>query len=424
MTDRRTAKSQHFFDPQTGYGHSVITLHDQFYRDDTNVWQSVDENFETDGTEGFAQKMEKAAFRVRLKTDGGRRIYPRRNTTGEFVELGAPEFWNGSIWQTLPLGTPTRIGNTYIWDRATYSLVVTATWRKLKIDVVLKTSAAARRIRWPVSLTGLTLQGTTVFGQDGSTVAVIDRPFAVDAASITFPVTSTISGGFIEFNADLTGAVFPVDIDPTFTTQPDATAGNDTYIESGSPTTNHAVDSPLKVGGEGAGPSIVRILIKFDLSSISDVFVATSATLRVNNSFSDTGSQTLQLFRLMRDWTESGATWNTYDGTNNWAGAGAATVPTDIQNASFGTGTTAAGGTGVVSFNMTKALNPISINIVTSWFGAQKRNFNYGLRIHNNTSEAAFHKAEIDSSDNATPANRPMFIVGYQLGRMGVQYPY
>ena len=405
---KRTAKARHLADSIIPRLYRAeITVHDQHYRDDNSVWQQLDENFVTDGAEGFTHKAEKAAHKVRLISDGTRRWYPRRSMSGEYVEFAVPEFFNGTIWQTLPLGNPIANGNTYLWDRPNYSLQLTFTWRKLKLDVILKNSNAARRIRWAVSLIGLTRIGFDVFGQDGERVGTFDKPFGFDSNNIPISIDGTISGGFVEFNADLTGATFPVSIDPTLTSQPDAAAGKDCDMQSGNPTTNSATSTTFKTGVEGAA-NIYRSLIQFDCSSVPSGATCNSAVMTLYNSFNDVNSTAHTVYELLSGrsgWTEAGATWNTYDGSNNWGTAGADNTSSDRSSTALGTFTS-----GVAPVAVTCTFTNAA---VTTWFGAS--NSNYGQRISKDDELTPFAKGEYYTSDNADSANRPKLVIDYSV---------
>ena len=74
------------------------------------------------------------------------------------------------------------------------------------------------------------------------------------------------------------------------TSQPNGTDGMDTYIESGSTTTNFWTEVSLRIGeGNGSTNDLNRSLIKFDLSSIPANATITSATLSLwtSNDLSD-----------------------------------------------------------------------------------------------------------------------------------------
>lgn len=202
-------------DAQTGLYRAEITIHDQRY-DTGSGLATVVEALEADGTEGFALRANRLRHAVRLANDGTRRWYPRRNVPTEYVEFGRPEYWTGAAWQPLVLGTPVQPDpGSLLWVKPAYALQLTLGWRRLKMDLRLKTSAAARRVRWPVSLTGLGWSDWSLLGQDGTTVGRIDRPTAEDANGVAVPLTVQYAGGYVSVLADLTGVTYPVVIDPT-----------------------------------------------------------------------------------------------------------------------------------------------------------------------------------------------------------------
>lgn len=87
------------------------------------------------------------------------------------------------------------------------------------------------------------------------------------------------------------------------------------------------------------------------LSSISGPVMVTSATLRIYQIADDGGASThtLSAFRALRPWTEAGATWNTYNGTNAWGTAGAK-ASSDRSTTTSATASSPASSTGYVDF--------------------------------------------------------------------------
>jgi hypothetical protein len=61
-------------------------------------------------------------------------------------------------------------------------------------------------------------------------------------------------------------------------------------------------------------------LINFTLPAGSGSISSIRLYLYVTTLF--TGTFTVKVHQLTQAWTEAGATWNTYDGTNNWASPG------------------------------------------------------------------------------------------------------
>lgn len=95
----------------------------------------------------------------------------------------------------------------------------------------------------------------------------------------------------------------------------------DAWIVERSPTTNYGASGRLYVGTYTDTDQNHRSLLEFDLSPISEPVVG--ATLYMYRQYKY-GYQSLSvdLHRITRSWTENGATWNSYDGTNPWASAG------------------------------------------------------------------------------------------------------
>ncbi len=86
----------------------------------------------------------------------------------------------------------------------------------------------------------------------------------------------------------------------TLTLQPDATAGVDTYIYSGSKNANYGTSSEMGVGEDNnSNNKAARSLIKFDLSSIPDNATITAATLSLWTSKDlSSNTRTIRVYRL------------------------------------------------------------------------------------------------------------------------------
>jgi RHS repeat-associated protein len=166
-------------------------------------------------------------------------------------------------------------------------------------------------------------------------VAVLDAPYAyeeADPASITpqavdLDVTEQVDGELevaIETAEAWFGDVardYPVVIDPTITLRP---ASQDCTISGGSSQNDSSCGTSANYIRAGFNGSPRRGLIKFNLSSIpanatvSDGTIALylDATQSLNSN-----SDEYRLWRLTRNWTDE-ATWNKFDGQNNWSNAG------------------------------------------------------------------------------------------------------
>lgn len=101
------------------------------------------------------------------------------------------------------------------------------------------------------------------------------------------------------------------------------TADIDTQLNSAAATTNYGTDTTFKVGESFSGSGTFRGLMKFDFSSLPAGATINRARIRMVTQADDSNSnRTMKVYRQKRAWTEAGATWNKYDGTNNWSTAG------------------------------------------------------------------------------------------------------
>jgi hypothetical protein len=103
----------------------------------------------------------------------------------------------------------------------------------------------------------------------------------------------------------------------TISIQPSPAEGKDTYISDESSTINYGSNSYIRVMNTSSGNR--RTLIQFELTSLpeDDMIIDAHVWLyRYGGSLTD--SATTNVHKLTQSWTETGATWDTYDGTNDW----------------------------------------------------------------------------------------------------------
>lgn len=122
----------------------------------------------------------------------------------------------------------------------------------------------------------------------------------------------------------------------TYTLQPNATAGLDSYINTGS-TSNNGWADKLKLKALNSYP-----LLKFGLSMFPAGSLPLSATLSLYAGGLGSGGNAgdkVSLYRLSSSWTETGVNWPTRDGGTPWAMPGgdfspvaAASVPNIFNN--------------------------------------------------------------------------------------------
>ena len=98
----------------------------------------------------------------------------------------------------------------------------------------------------------------------------------------------------------------------------------DTYIQSYAATTNYGAGSTLWLGQRDAGGNLYHGLFEYDVSAFTKPADIVAATFELTEGFSSGSAHTMTIARLTQSFTEVGATWNTYDGSNAWTTAGAA----------------------------------------------------------------------------------------------------
>ena len=116
-------------------------------------------------------------------------------------------------------------------------------------------------------------------------------------------------------------AVAPALAQSTVVLQGDPLAGQDTHLAQASSVQNFGAATLLLSNSQTNGQS--RLLLYFDLSGIPTGATIQSAVMELYYASSRvTTTEALRVHRVTRSWTELGATWRTYDGTNNWAAQG------------------------------------------------------------------------------------------------------
>jgi RHS repeat-associated protein len=192
----------------------------------------------------------------------------------------------------------------------------------------------------------------------------------------------------------------------TFVSQPGG-SGTDTSIHSLYPDDANDTE-PLYIGRRD-NSSTGHGLLKFDLSSIPQSAMITGATLSIwveEDLASSSG--TICAYRSRQNWTEAGATWNNYDGTNPWNTAGAY-GSLDTEQANIGCANTTA--SQAVGSEIQIHLSPEQIQEMVNGLWVNR---GFMLRM---VVESAQNRYEFYSSDEATQTTkRPKLVVNYTVG--------
>jgi len=185
-------------------------------------------------------------------------------------------------------------------------------------------------------------------------------------------------------------------------------ASKDTYIADNHPNTNYGTKKELLIGKRNRSPfDRNKGLIQFDLSSIPSDVVISAAILtlyfREDALWGSDQEEAIQAYRLLRDWTELGATWDDYASGLSWTTPGA-------EGAGDFEGTK----TGDVAVYDTYLKNdpldiPLVADLVQDWIDGGLANRGLVLR----TKKQLYDLFSFYSSDYSDPTLRPTLTITY-----------
>ncbi len=233
-----------------------------------------------------------------------------------------------------------------------------------------------------------------------------------DKASGT-PLLLSATGSYNGASVTLSRANVPVfqSAMQTVTLQPAPAQGQDAYIDTSHPTFNYGVDTTLQLR---TGPS--EILLRFDLSSLaagSRVIpyadaggaLQPGAVLSLYQSANSSSTGQISVHLITQSWVEgtgiggataNGATWNTYDGVNNWPAPGSGYDARALSTTNY------VAANGWYTWDITDA--------ALAWTGSVYPN--YGVRMR--TSSGTISNAQYVSSDEPTNITlRPKVTLNY-----------
>ena len=97
----------------------------------------------------------------------------------------------------------------------------------------------------------------------------------------------------------------------------------DTYIDSGMPDTSYDDEEEMQVSYSQWGSTSILFGCQLLTHLLPSGFAVTEATLRFKQSYNNGNPYIGAYESKQHNWTEEGATWNSYDGRNSWGTAGA-----------------------------------------------------------------------------------------------------
>lgn len=366
-----------------------------------------------DGDALYPHVVTESRLRVLTAANGDRRICPVPGDLEAWFSISRPFVKVGGVWQQPSLGTFTRTANMLQAETANVLTRLYHGGHFVKAGFLLKNGWVPedRQFAFRVGLNGLTRDGGALL-YDGAPVMHLRRPVVYDydnspdVREIPFQFVQLSGAWYALFTLpDLAGMSRPV-VDPTLDLQPDDTTGKDTQLYAGAATTNYGTDTENLISGDRQFFDIYRSLIQFDLSSIPADATCDSAELILYQhaeSHSGSGSTTHSLYRLLRAWVETEATWNIYSTGNNWGTAGANNTSTDREATSIGDRSLAGTeGSGDKSWTLTAAA------VQDWWDGGLTNN---GMLLKSQTEADDGHHFRPSGAVDA--GDRPEFIVEY-----------
>jgi len=399
---RRGRKFVEYIDDSLPVGTFVqeIGAHDVSYQDEGGLWHQLVEDWEVDGQDGFSFRASRMNHKVRFDSLGAWRWYPRRNVETEYIIINRPKCWltRTNRWGNLLVNGISREGRDItLTSLRNVTRVIHSSWNGIKTDWILENENAPTRFQQQIDLVGLTEVGGWLYGADGEQVARLTPTIAIDAEGNELPVSTSYENGILEFSADVTGAVFPVVIDPDYagdTADGYAYGYSTTYATARSTTYSYGSSAnTVQVGQYKSGPyySVLRSFLKFDTSGIPDTDTVTQVNLKLVCIY-DYSTTDFDVQIVKQNWSAINET--SYD--NCLSG----TADSSIWRNTNG-----------ISVNTQYA----SGNLATDWVNKTGYTY-YSLRSNRDvsaTSPSGNEYIQLASANHATTSYRPVLTVAY-----------
>jgi hypothetical protein len=367
------------------------------------------------GIPGRPHLVDAAPFLVSVTNGGEIRYHPTRDPAVWF-EIGDPVYRIGGDLRHFDLGTPGRTGNRLRWITQHLRMDYVHLGHAGKLAMLFRTDAYQqvddREIAFPITYRGCQRDGSRILVA-GQTVMTMHPFRAYDHAGdhdhnpIPVPHDFRVWQGteyvIVTLPAAMDAWDLPV-LDPTLETQPDETAGEDCFMNSGNAGANYNT-TELKYDAKNNGA-----LIQFDVSSIPSGSTVTSATLETYQK-ANCGAHTIMCHAILVDWVETEASWLNRKSGTAWNTAGCLGSGTDVESSSQDT-CPSGGGNNWLDWDVQDAVARHVSGALT----------NNGFRILTD-GEGGWGGPVAHSSAHTTASQRPKLTVEYTLPASSASAP-
>jgi len=206
---------------------AVIGIDEKYYQDASGAWQPVNESFVDDPVYG-GKSCNTVQHKFQVANGGKRRWYPRRNISGEYLEITGIQYYSNR-WRTLNLPTPVWRSNFVEWD-----MTKSNTSAYLTGEILSSSSFCAylSGSDSPVDLTFVYLEGASGYGISSSaafirgigTEASIQSAYICSEDILTSSTSAYLAGEQFTTHLRQAGTKLVKSFRPPISPHPDYTA--------------------------------------------------------------------------------------------------------------------------------------------------------------------------------------------------------
>jgi hypothetical protein len=288
-----------------------------------------------------------------------------------------------------------------------------------KLEVIWSSSGSTTTSTTvPTTSTTSTSTPTTTTSTTTSTLGPVTT---TTSTSTSTPSTSTTTTTSTPTTTSTTTSTLPSGLGGTNTYQagvsgPANSANIDTYVRLSTPSSNWGAELDAYVGVTNEATKVFRTIMAFNLDDIPPGAVITNCRLTVN-IIQRTNPTAGHVRRLCGEhWldgsgqSESQATWSNWRTGTPWGAAGASSTASCSAGGDYTTTNevpyTPPAGTGLFTFPNLATLCQDAVALRGGWLR---------LRISQNSEAAPSNLIKFETSDAATPSNRPKLVVTWSL---------